>query len=279
MTSSRMATIAAMMASLAAAAALSACGGGGGDSPSSPPPPPAPSPDAPVGTAGIYSVDYGQFRGVYTLLADGTFEGVHFISGGALAGHPHGKLSATNSVTARESIAWANFVDDSRMVGAQEPSGVFGRTFTSTAVNVSITGSMGSFTATASQQMGYGDGSGKTLYADPIPLSVAAGIYSGRLRTVGIDLPQQNVSGFTLDATGQFTVTAVGCAFAGTLVQHGATGVYDAQVTTSGPGCQLAATLAGVATPLVYNAGKPQWALQLDSADNQETAVFIIDKD
>ena len=232
-----------------------------------------------LGTAGIYAIDYGQFSGVYT----SSWTTAHSracisFPGSVLAGHPHGQLSATNSVTARQPIAWANFVDDGGMVGTQEPHGVFGRTFTSTALHVSITGSMGSFRATTSQQMEYGDGSGKTLYADPIPLSVAAGTYSGEVRTVGIHLPQQNVSGFTLDATGHFAVTAVGCAFAGTLVQHGATGVYDAQVTTSGSGCLLTTTLAGVATPLAYNAGKPEWALQLDSADNVQTAVFIVTK-
>ena len=273
MNSSRLAAVATMMAAVATAAALTACGGGGGSTT-----PPGPPPAA-VGSAGIYAVDYGQFSGVYTLLDNNEFSGVHFVSGGSvLAGHPHGLLSATNSTSARDPIAWANLIDDANQWGAQELSGVFGRTFSGGALNVSITGSMGSFTATAKGQAGYDDGSGKTLYGDPIPLSVAAGTYNGGMRSVGLSKPQQGVTGLTLDAAGNLAATVGACTFTGTLVQHGTTGVYDARVGTSGSGCGFVPSLGGLATPLAYGGGKPTWALQLDSADNMQTAVFIVTK-
>ncbi len=275
MNGSSMAAIAAMMT------ALSACGGGGGDggpppSPPPPPPAPAPTPSAPLGTAGIFNVNYGQFSGVYTILDNRQFSGVHLVSGVGLAGHPHGMLSAANSVSARDPIAWANFIDDLHQYGTQEPAGVFGRTFSSTALDVSITGSMGSFAATVTEQAGYGDGSGRTLYGDPIALSAAAGTYAGYMRSVGLSQSRQPVGGLTLDATGHWSVSVGSCTFTGTLVQHGATGVYDAQAATSGAGCAFVPTLSGLMTPMAWNAGKPQWALQLDSADDAQTAVFIV---
>jgi hypothetical protein len=273
MNGSRMAAIAAMMT------ALCACGGG---SPAANPPPsppaPVPAPTAPLGTAGIFAVSYGQFTGVYTLLDNRQFSGVHFVTGAVLAGHPHGLLSATNTFSTPDPIAWANFIDDANQYGAQEPAGVFGRTFTSTALKLSITGSMGSFTAATTEQAGYGDGTGKTLYGDPIALSVAAGTYAGVMRSVGLGQPQQAVDGFTLDASGHWSATVASCTFAGTLVQHGTTGVYDAQAATSGSGCGFVPTLVGLVTPLAWHGGKPQWAVQLDSADNTQTAVFIVTK-
>jgi hypothetical protein len=268
MNGSRMAAIASMMT------ALSACGGGGGDG--GPPPPPSPPPPAPLGTAGIFNVNYGPFSGIYTILDNRQFSGVHFVAGEGLAGHPHGLLSPTNSTSARDPVAWANFIDDVDEYGAQEPAGVFGRTFTSTALTVSITGSMGSFSATTTQQAGYGDGSGRTLYGDPIALAAAAGSYAGYMRSVGLGKTRQTVAGLTLDAAGHWSVTVDACAFTGTLVQHGTTGVYDAQAITSGVGCGFVPTLAGLLTPLAWNAGKPEWALQLDSADGAQTAVFIV---
>ena len=45
---------------------------------------------------------------------------------------------------------------------------------------------MGSFSARATGQLLYGDGSGKTLYDNPIALSIAARNYIGYVRTVGI---------------------------------------------------------------------------------------------
>jgi hypothetical protein len=273
MNSSRMAAIATMMATLA----LGACGGGGGDSPApAPVPTPAPSP-APAVTAGIFSVDYGQFSGIYTFVDGNRFSGVHFVDGIGLAGHPHAALAATNSVSERESIAWANFIDDAAEVGAQEPHGVFGRSFDGSGVDVSITGSMGSFTGKATKQMLYGDGSGKTLYDNPVALSVAARSYTGYVRTVGIGQTRQALTSATIAATGHIDLAVADCAYAGTLVQHGSTGVYDAQVSASGAGCAFSGPLTGILTPMGFDGSKASWALQLDTADNAQTAVFILD--
>ena len=269
---SGLAAIAALMAS------VPACGGGGSPAPA-PAPAPAPTPAA-VGTAGVYDVNYaGQFRGVYTLLDDGSFHGVHFVDGEGLAGHPHGLLTAGNSVGTPQPISWANFIDDAAQVGAQEPAGRFGRSFDASGLHVFTQGSMGSFTATATQQKQYGDGSSKTLYGDPIPMSTLAGTYSGILRTVGIATPEQQVDGFVIDAGGALGVTAAGCTFTGTLARHGATGIFDAPLQAGGAGCRLAAAMSGIVTPLSVVGGKPQLAVQLDSADNAQTAVFIVAKD
>lgn len=258
-------------------AAVAACGGGSSAPSPSPTPAPAPAP-SPLGTAGVFDVGYGQFRGVYTFLDDGNFYGVHFVPGAVLAGHPHGLLSSADSATTPEPIAWATFIDDAHQVGAQESAGRFGRTFSSTALNVAIQGSMGSFTASASRQKGYGDGSANTLYGNPIPMSAIAGTYTGALRTVGIETPEQSVTDFVIDAGGAASVTSAGCSFTGTLTQHGATGIFDARFQTSGAGCGLSPVVAGIATPLSFVAGKPQLAVQLDGAYNAKTAVFIIDK-
>lgn len=256
---------------------LTACGGGG-SSAASDPVAAAPAPVT-IGTAGVFEVNYGQFKGVYTFLDDRSFYGIHLVGSSTLAGHPHGPLSATNSVTTRESIGWANFIDDTNMVGAQEPSGVFGRTFNPTSVDVSISGSMGTFRATASAQKPHFAGSTKTVYKDPIALSVLAGTYQGLVRTAGINQTQQSVTGFTIGATGAYTVTIADCTFTGNLVQHGVTGIFDTQVVTSGANCKLNPTLKGIVTPLSMPSNNlPQLAFQLNSADNTQTAVFIVTK-
>lgn len=253
-------------------AALSACGGGG-DSGGTPPPPP------PIGTAGIFDVDYGQFTGVYTMLDDGRFYGMHFVNGGGmLAGHPHGPLSTNNSTHSRERIAWANFIDDVLQTGTQEQAGVFGRTFNPSTLDVSITGSMGSFSATATRQKTWGSDDTHTLYNDAIPLASLAGNYSGIVRTVGIATPQQSVTGFALGADGHWSITAAGCHFEGTLAQYRSTGVYEAEATTSGDGCHFTGPLAGVLMPTSYANGVPRLGLQLDTADNAQTAVFLLNK-
>jgi hypothetical protein len=258
---------------LALSLSLVACGGGSGGTTTAPP-----SATATLGTAGIFDIQYGQFSGVYTFLDNGEFYGVHFVNGIGLAGHPHGTLTAANSTSAMEHISWANFIDDVNLVGAQESDGKFGRTFTSSLLNVHISGSMGSFSASASAQKTYGDGSNKTLYNDPLPMSVVAGTYKGLVRTVGINTPQQNVAGLTIDSLGNFTVTAVSCTFTGKLVQHGKTGVFDTQVTTSGADCHLSSTLKGVLVPMAVSANLPSLSFQLDSADNLQTAVFYVSK-
>ena len=232
----------------------------------------------PIGTAGIFDVNYGKFSGVYTLLDDGRFFGMHFVGGGILAGHPHGPLSGTNSTTSRERIAWANFIDDAGQVGAQEPAGMFGRSFGASTLDVSITGSMGSFRATSTQQKAWGPSDTHTLYADAIPMAVIAGTYAGVVRSAGISVPQQVVGSLTIGADGALATTAAGCDFAGTITPHGSTGVFDAHVVASGTGCSFTGPLNGIVTPLSFIGSVPKLALQLDTDDNLQTAVFVVTK-
>ena len=211
-------------------------------------------------------------------LDNGKFSGLHFVGGSTLAGHPRGLLGASNSTSAPEPISWANFIDDINKFGAQEPDGKFGRTFSVQGLNVTISGSMGTFSGSASAQKSYGDGSTKTLYADPIALSVLAGSYNGLLRTAGISEPQQVVTGFSVDATGAFSVKVANCMFTGTMVQHGVSGVFDATVQTSGANCHLNAAMSGLVVPLSFSSNNARLSFQLDSADNTQSAVFIVSK-
>ena len=267
---------------LALTFSLAACGGGGGGTSATTTLPvvvvPVITPSGNLGPAGVFAVNYGQFTGVYTFLDNGKFYGLHFVSGSTLAGHPHGLLTETNSTTHLEPISWANFIDDQAGVGAQEAGGLFGRTFSGSTLSVGITGSMGHFSATASTQKTYGDGSAKTLYNDPIPMSTIAGTYGGFIRSVGIDQTRQGASNFVIDAGGAFTVTAVACTFSGTMVQHGTTGVFDVVAQTSGAACRLSPALSGIVTPLSVINNAIQLGVQLNSADNSQTAVFIINR-
>ena len=253
---------------------LSACGGGSGSDNA----PPIKDPSQSIGTAGIFDIQYGQFSGIYTFLDNGEFYGLHFVGGAGVAGHPHGKLSASNSTASMERISWANFIDDEKMVGAQEMNGQFGRTFGPSSLNVRITGSMGTFSAIANSQKAYGDGSTKTLYKDALPMSVLAGTYTGVMRSVGIDKPKQSVSGLIIDANGSFTVSVASCAFSGKLVQYGVTGVFNTQVNTSGSECGIKAELKGVVVPTGVVANSHMLAFLLNTADNNQTVVFYVSK-
>ncbi len=255
-------------------AALAACGGGGDAAP----PPSDPPPAATLGTAGIFDVNYGQFRGTYAFLDDGRFYGVHFVAGSMLAGHPHGRLSAANATGAMEPIAWANFIDDERMVGAQEPHGLFGRSFGPSALAVKISGSMGTFTSTATVQKAYAAGDKRTLYGDPLPMPAVAGAYAGKVRTVGIEQPEAPVSAFAVAADGQVSATAVDCSFSGTMAPHGRTGLFDVHLQPGGAACRFSAPLNGIVVPLSVGNGTHQLAFELDTDDNRQTAVFIVDK-
>lgn len=227
-----------LLLAVAMGAALSGCGGGGSGSTPAPAPvavPPPQSVAVAVGTAGVYDIDYNGFTGIYTMLDNGDFYGIHRISNGSvLAGHPHGALTAKNSADSQESIGWANFIDASNGLGFQEPSGSFGRTFTSSILTVAITGSMGSFRASQVKQKTWSATDARTLYFDAIPLATIAGTYQGILRTVGSGRPKTAVTGFTIDATGAFSVNVIGCAFTGTMVKHGATGIFDLQAQSGG---------------------------------------------
>ena len=262
-----------IMLALFISTGLAACGGGGGAAP-----PIKQEHGDPFATAGVFDVNYGQFRGTYTMLDNGQFYGMHFVGGSELAGHPHGLLTAANSITALEPIAWANFIDDALQVGQQESAGRFGRTFGSSDLKVAISGSMGSFSASTGAQKLYGDGSAKTLYGNPIALANLAGGYHGAVRTAGIAMPKETVAAFAIDAAGAVTASAVGCTFSGNMVQHGTTGIFDLQLAAAGAGCKLNPVLKGIVTPLSFVNGIAQLAVQVDSLDNGHSAVFIMTK-
>lgn len=261
--------------------AMVACGGGGGGAAvAAVQPPVMPGSQPPLsGSTGVFDVNYGQFSGIYTFLDNGEFYGVHFVGGGAtLAGHPRGVLGAANSVSHLEHISWANFIDDAHMVGKQEADGQFGRSFSTSELAVKIAGSMGTFSATTSVQRGYGDGSAKSLYGDPLPLATLAGTYKGIQRTVGLAQPLQNVGDFVLDAGGNFSTTVLDCTYKGKLVQHGSSGIFDVLAQVSGVHCNMNDTLKGIVTPLSYVGGVARLAVQLDSPDQTQSAVFIVTK-
>ena len=251
-------------------AALAAC------SPTAAPSEPAPAASVapqPVGTAGIYDVDFGAFTGVYTLLDDGRFYGLHFVGEG-LAGHPFGQLSDGDTALAPEPIAWANFIDDARKVGKMETEGVFGRRFTDTEVKFVISGSMGRFADGAEGQRAWYPGAAESLYNDPI--DSIAGTYSGFDRSAGVELKMEDVTDLVIDDAGHFTVGALGCALEGDLAQHGDTGVFDVVVEASG--CDLQPSLDGIVIPLSVVDGVPQLAFELNTADGTQSVVFIVSR-
>ncbi len=196
-----------------------------------------------------------------------------------LAGHPRGTLSENNSTNNRDSIAWANFIDDAQMLGAQEPNPNFGRTFTSEdTVGVTIEGSFGVFSTTAQGQRPWSADSTNTLYDNPIPLSDLAGDYQGILRTVGISEPQRSVSDFDLDNAGNFAVTVGSCDYSGVVTQIGATGLYTATASVSGNECMMPTVMTGILMPLSFEENIPEFTLMLNSDDEQNTAVFLFEQ-
>lgn len=229
-------------------------------------PPETPTP-APVGTEGVYDFDFDQFTGVYVIV-DGEFWGLHFL-GDTLAGHPHGVLSDANTALNREPIGWANFVDDGRRVGTMESAGTLGRTFTDNDVTVAITGSMGSFSAKATQQKQYSDGS--PIFGTSRSID---GGYAGAVRTVGIDHKQEPLSGATIEGS-RFTATAVGCSFDGTLTERGTTGLFAITVLTSGAECLLQPELGGIVVAL----DDDSIAVELDTTDATQSAVFVLNRE
>lgn len=260
--------------------ALFACGGGGGAAPSGTSANGTTTTSTTTtagGTAsatGIYDVGYGQFRGTYALLDDGRFFGVHFVGNDTLAGHPYGKLSSANSVTNKEPISWANFIDDVAQVGSMENDPRFGRSASQGKLDVALSSGMGNFSATITDAKTWGDGSAKTLYKDAIPLATLAGSYGGFIRSVGISEPRTQTSGFTIDATGQVSTTAGNCNFAGKISQYGNTGVYELQWTISGAGCKFSAPQTGIVMPISMAGGKPVLIFMSHNADASQTAVF-----
>lgn len=254
---------------------LVACGGGGGDIDEKPE-----IRELPLTMGeGIFDVNYGQFSGTYVFLENGDFYGVHYVQGSDLAGHPRGNLPENNSIANTTSIAWANFIDDNLMHGAQERGPSFGRTFfTEENVDVAINGSMGSFATTSSAQKPWFSGSTSTLYFDPIPMTSLAGSYNGIMRSVGIQEPKQTVIGLIIDDAGNFLANASNCSYSGTLSPHGSSGVYDAFATAAGNECAMQASLTGVMAPIAYANELPRIALMLNSEDQEYTAVFVVTK-
>jgi hypothetical protein len=94
---------------------------------------------------------------------------------------------------------------------------------------------------------------------------------------VGIGQSRQALTSASIAADGHVDLTVSDCTYAGSLLQHGSTGVYDAQVDASGPGCAFGSALTGILTPRAFDGSKASWVLQLDTADNAKTAVFMLD--
>ena len=125
---------------------------------------------------------------------------------------------------------------------------------------------MGSFSAKATAQKAYADGSAIFTTARAVD-----GDYEGIVRTVGIEHKQEEVSGASI-ADGHFTATSVGCTFSGALSVRG--GVFDVAVETSGADCLLQPSLSGIAVPL----DDDTLAVELDTADANQSAVFILSR-
>ena len=252
------------------ALALAAC------TPSAPAPTPTPAASVapqPVGTAGVYDVDFGPFTGIYTLLDDGRFYGLHYVGEG-LAGHPFGQLSDGDTALTPDAIGWANFIDDARKVGKMEPEGVFGRRFSDADVKFTISGSMGRFAEGAAGQRPWYPGSAESLYNDPI--DSPAGSYSGFVRSAGLELKMEDVTDLVIDESGHFTVSALTCDIEGDLTQYGDTGVFD--VTATSTGCVLQPGLEGIVVPISVVDGVPELAFQLNTADATQSVVFIVSR-
>jgi hypothetical protein len=252
--------------------ALAACAPTATTSPEDPAPAASVAPQ-PVGTAGVYDVDFAAFTGIYTLLDDGRFYGLHFVGQG-LAGHPFGQLSDGDTALTPEPIAWANFIDDARKVGAMETEGVFGRRFSDTEVKFVISGSMGRFADGAESQRPWYAGAAESLYNDPI--DSIAGTYSGFVRSAGLELTMEDVTGLAIDDAGHFTVSALTCEIEGDLTQHGDTGVFDVVATASG--CGLQPAIEGIVVPLSVVDGVPQLAFELNTVDATQSVVFIVSR-
>ena len=228
---------------------------------------------------GIYSVNYGQFSGVYALLDDNRFFGIHYVVNNTiLAGHPRGELTDANSVTSRDTIAWANFIDDAEQLGVQEPNPNFGRTFIPGGVEVRIQGSFGTFSTTAIGQRPWSENSDLTLYDVPKPVAELSGTYSGELRTVGISEPRQTFTAFSLDDVGNYAVESGSCTYTGVITPLGATGLFETSATASGNDCSMVPTLSGILLPLEYSASNTELAFLLNNDEQTHTAVFVVSK-
>ncbi len=153
-----------------------------------------------------------------------------------------------------------------------ETKGVFGRRFTDSEVKFVISGSMGRFADGAESQRPWYPGSAESLYNDPI--DSIAGSYAGFVRSAGLDLTMEDVTGLVIDDAGHFTVSALSCELEGDLTQHGNTGVFDVVATASG--CDLQSDIEGIVVPLSVVDGVPQLAFELNTVDATQSVVFIV---
>ena len=254
---------------------LSACGGG--DTLPSAPKTDEKNPaliQIPASLVGIYDVDFGLFRAVYTLLDDGRFSGFHYTADYSIVSQPHTSYTPAFATTVLRPVSWAIF-----SAGFVESSVSFNRQLNNGVLNFDIaSGGIGPFNANAKIQKTYNSNSSKTLYFDPISMSILAGNYLGEVRSVGIQTPTLAVNDFVLDNTGNFTVTSATCTFKGKLIQHGTTGIFNLQVQTTGDTCGYKGPLLGILTPLTLINDKPRLALQMATEDGSQATVFIIQK-
>ena len=259
---------------------LSACGGG------------SPSTNAPdratvnpeykeiaASLVGIYDVDYGSFQGVYTLLEDGRFSGIHYFQDLDPVGQPFTDLLPGEVSSLVRKTHWANFGAGNGL-GVMESGVHFNRSLDSSGVlHVDISSrDIGFHEASAKAQKTYARGSSQTLYFDPIPMSVLAGIYRGRSRSAGLSTPTVDLEDFSLSAQGVFAVSAGGCAYSGQLSQVGKTGVFNVAALAKGSACKVNSGLSGIVTPLSLVDGKASLGLQLVNEDSSQSMVFVLQK-
>jgi hypothetical protein len=169
--------------------------------------------DVPASVVGIYDVNFGGFLGVYTLLDDGRFSGIHYVNNFSIVGSPHSNLvPAINSETILP-ITWSNFAAGGGMGAFERGSRIFRSVNNGTLTFELSSADLGTFTSQVKRQKTYDASSSKTLYFDPIPLSTLTGTYSGEGRSVGFQETVQPASDFLLDGSGNFTLTYGKCRF------------------------------------------------------------------
>ncbi len=242
--------------------------------------------DAGVVGAGTFFINYdsprdGGYDGYDTFLEDGRYYGTDIYhdgrQNGQLAAHVFGVLGLSNTVAESELITSADFTDDPEKVGAFIDGVYFGRGFNGAALSVGIrVPGHGYFSSTSGTQITYTRGGLKSLYADPLPMFDVAGDYAGLIRSVGIKRPQTDVQTLTIGDDSTFTTTVNDCTFRGKLVPYGASGVFEAQASTSGANCAFAPSLIGVAVPIAFNNERPKFSIALHSADSTQVATFIV---
>lgn len=232
--------------------------------------------EVPASAVGIYDVNFGGFLGVYTLLDDGRFSGIHYVNNFSIVGSPHSNLAVAITSDTILPITWSNFAAGGGMGLFERGSRIFRSVNNGTLTFELSSNDLGTFTAEAKRQKFHDTTSSKTLYFDPIPMPALAGNYNGEGRTVGFQETVQQVNDFLLDSSGNFTLTYGKCGFQGRFVQHGATGVFNVLASSSGGGCQFIGLLNGIVTPISFSENKPRLGLQLTTTTLSHSAVFML---